>query len=72
MNMVCPEYGNFKPELLQHLPEDCKVTLAREDGVCLYVHSTYFPLPETQFVLDNMLASSVTVENNIMKILWRD
>jgi hypothetical protein len=30
-------YNDFTPDLLDYLPEDCEITIAREGSVCLYV-----------------------------------
>jgi hypothetical protein len=34
---VMDGYNNFEPKLLLKLPEDCKVVIAREGSVCVYV-----------------------------------
>jgi len=38
MKEVCPfGYNDFEAEVLGDLPDDCRVFLAREDSVCVYV-----------------------------------
>ena len=32
-----PAYNDFKPRLLESLPDDCQIFLARERSVCIYV-----------------------------------
>ena len=37
MEKIVPSYNEFKPNLLGLLPDDCKVVIAREGSVCIYV-----------------------------------
>ena len=34
---IVPSYNAFYPKLLEALPADCQITIAREGSVCLYV-----------------------------------
>jgi len=44
-------YNEFHPNLLLHFPEDCKVTLAREGSVCIYVKTGAKKLPQAGVVM---------------------
>jgi hypothetical protein len=39
LNKYVQSYNAFTPDLLDHLPEDSMVRIAREGSVCLYVRS---------------------------------
>ena len=45
MEKACPEYNAFEPGFLGTFPDDCKITLAREYGVCVYVQPGKKKLP---------------------------
>jgi hypothetical protein len=63
-------YNEFKPALLKKLPENAKVTIAREGSVCNYVK-----IPKNTPVLKNlpkkMLADEFDEQkNNVWRIWW--
>ena len=43
MKEAVPGYNVFEPELLELLPEDCEVLIAREGSVCVYVKGSIPP-----------------------------
>lgn len=45
MARCCPEYNAFEAECLLLFPDDCRITLAREMSVCIYVALGLGPLP---------------------------
>lgn len=45
MEKVCPGYNGFEPKYIAMLPADCKVVLAREGSVCIYVQKGKIKLP---------------------------
>lgn len=45
MKICCPVYNNFAAYLLEKLPADCQVFLAREYSVCIYVRKGEEDIP---------------------------
>jgi hypothetical protein len=60
-------YNNFEAELLQHLPEDCIVTIAREGSVCIYVHGNPVEMPSGEMMSAD---ECDTVEPHIVRYWW--
>jgi hypothetical protein len=44
--------NDFNPKVLKFLPEDCRITIAREGSVCLYV--TGMELPRKRILRDKL------------------
>lgn len=45
MERACPYYNKFEAEFLGLFPDDCKIVLAREGSVCIYVQPGEKKLP---------------------------
>lgn len=45
MKRACPGYNEFDCELIKLFPDDCKIVIAREGSVCLYVQPGETKLP---------------------------
>jgi len=52
MGECVPSYNEFKPRLLEVLPEKAKITLAREYSVCVYVKGKLPPSLKTALRAD--------------------
>jgi len=50
MQEFCQEYNDFNADVILKFPEDCKVCIAREYSVCLYVMPGLKPLPSMEDV----------------------
>jgi hypothetical protein len=49
MLMSCPHgYNKFEASILKKLPDDCKVVLARESSVCIYVQKGEKEIPDCE------------------------
>ena len=45
MKRACPGYNEFDCELIKLFPDDCKIVIAREGSVCLYIKPGEQKLP---------------------------
>lgn len=67
MDVACPGYNNFESSLIELLPDDCLVTIAREGSVCLYVTPGKKKIPSAKL----LLADEFDVqENGDIRIWW--
>jgi hypothetical protein len=67
MEKYVPGYNAFSPSLLEHLPKDSQVTIAREGSVCVYVKSkTKLSLVEGT----KLLADEVDDVEGMTRLWW--
>jgi hypothetical protein len=65
-NKWCPNYNGFGCEVIKLLPEDSKVTIAREGSVCIYVSRAKL----TARMASKMKADEFTNENGTYRLWW--
>lgn len=58
-------YNGFTPDLLDHLPDDCEVTIAREGSVCLYVKGDNLPVDDLTSIADEC-----NFKNGELRLWW--
>ena len=61
-------YNEFEPELLNFLPEDSKVIIAREGSVCLYVKADDSTFDEK--LKEDMKVDEMNKENGYWRLWW--
>lgn len=59
-------YNNFRADLLLALPEGCKVTVAREGSVCIYVD----PKPSDDVIARLMVDESDDYQGKGWRLWW--
>lgn len=71
-NETVKGYNNFSPSLLRNLPDNTKVTLAREGSVCVYVHLPKGAKLGEHFAHSHMLVDEYHLQESGTIRLWWD
>jgi hypothetical protein len=66
-----PSYNDFEPRLLESLPDDCQIFLAREGSVCIYVVGN---VPNTVRADEHDVEQTYKFGDNVREVtrLWWD
>jgi hypothetical protein len=74
MNFWFNRYNRFVPDLLEHLPADSSITIAREGSVCMYVESKElikFSYSELEGLREKMKADELDrIYGSKIRIWW--
>jgi hypothetical protein len=65
LEKAVPGYNKFTPNKLDHLPDNCEVTIAREGSVCLYVKGNNLPINDLALIADEC-----GFKNDELRLWW--